>query len=75
MQAIKTRYLGPTNFKGSRIKATAQAGSVTVSYDHALNLDENHAAAARVLMERLDWGYSIRSGVLPDGDFCHVLSA
>ena len=39
MQAIETKYFGPSNVKGSRIKATAQAGSVTVGYDHALNGD------------------------------------
>lgn len=27
MQAIETKYLGPTNTRGSRIKASAQAGS------------------------------------------------
>ena len=48
-QAIETRYLGPTNTKGGRVKATAWAGSVTVPYDHALNADENHRAAAMAL--------------------------
>ena len=36
MQAIETRYLGPTNTRGSRIKATAAAGSITIHYDDAL---------------------------------------
>ena len=31
MQAIEMQYLGPTNFRGARIKATAQAGSITIS--------------------------------------------
>lgn len=48
-QAIETRYLGPTNTKGGRIKATAWAGSVTVPYDHALNTDQNHHRAAMAL--------------------------
>ena len=49
-QAIHTRYMGPTNTKGGRIKATAWAGSVTVPYDHALNVEDNHRAAAGALL-------------------------
>lgn len=41
-QAITTRFLGPTNFRGSRVKATADAGSVTLSWDYALGIDQNH---------------------------------
>ncbi len=55
MQAIVTKYLGPTNTRGSRVKATCNAGSVTVSWDHALNIDENHEAAFRALVDKLGW--------------------
>lgn len=48
-QAIETRYLGPTNTRPGRIKATAWAGSATVEYDHALNAEDNHRAAAMAL--------------------------
>lgn len=75
MQAIKTRYLGPTDYRGARIKASAQAGSVTISYDYALNSDANHKAAAQALIDRLDWCFTFSSGVLPCGDWCHVLSS
>lgn len=75
MQAIRTRYLGPTNYGGSRIKASAQAGSVTISYDYALNVDDNHKAAAQALIDKLNWDCSFSSGVLPCGDWCHVLSS
>ncbi len=79
MQAIQTRYLGPTNYRSSRIKAFAAAGSVTVTYDHGLNLDENHAAAAYALREKLDWANkhypSMTQGVLPCGDHVHVFRA
>ena len=54
-QAIETRYLGPTNTKGGRIKATAWAGSVTVPYDHALSLEDNHRAAAMALVAKYGW--------------------
>ncbi len=35
-QAIITKYMGPTNSRISRIKATAWGGSVTVPYTHDL---------------------------------------
>jgi hypothetical protein len=40
-QAIVTKFLGPTDHRGSRIKATAEAGSITVSWDHGLGVEEN----------------------------------
>jgi hypothetical protein len=77
MQAIVTRYLGPTNFKGSRVKATAQAGSVTVGYDDALNSEDNHRRAAGKLMAKYGWSEHseiVGSGELPDGrGSCYVL--
>ena len=48
-QAIETRYLGPTNTRPGRIKATAWAGSATVEYNHELNTEDNHRAAAMAL--------------------------
>lgn len=54
-QAIETKYLRATNTKGSRIKASAWAGSVTAPYDYALSAEQNHRAAAMALVETLDW--------------------
>lgn len=54
-QAIETKYLGPTNYRGARIKASAQAGSVTISYDHALDVDDNHMRAAQALARKFGW--------------------
>ena len=58
--AIETKFLGATDFRGSRIKAQAmdwQSGerpkSVTVGYDHALNSEDNHAAAAIRLIPKV----------------------
>ena len=39
-QAIVTKFLGPTNFRGSRIKASASAGAITVDYPHAINIEQ-----------------------------------
>ena len=69
MQAIITKYLGPTNYHGARIKATCQAGSVTVPFDYAAK--EPHDVAAIALRAKLGWekdsyGRMVR-GALPDG--------
>lgn len=53
-QAITTKYLGPTNNRGARVKATAEAGSIVVSWDHALDSFENHARAAHMFAEKWD---------------------
>lgn len=67
-QAIITRYHGPTNFRGSRVTATASAGKATVAWDHALSADENHAEAAKLLCEKFDWTGTLVGGTLADGD-------
>lgn len=54
-QAILTKYLPATDRKVARIKATADAGSVTLSWDHALNPPKNAEAAARALAEKHGW--------------------
>ena len=50
--AITTKYLGPTNVHGSRVKASNEYGSVTIGYDCALNSFDNHALAANKLCEK-----------------------
>mgnify|MGYP006108219453 FL=1 len=56
MQTIKTKYLGATNHRGSRIKATTSSGiSKTMSYDHELNQVPNHFRVARELIKELGW--------------------
>jgi hypothetical protein len=54
-QAITVRYLGPTNHHGSRYKATAEAGSLTVECDDALNGEENAWAAGVALAKKWGW--------------------
>jgi len=57
MQHITTKYLGPTNFKGSRIKATTSFGktSITISYPYELSGVECHAKAVKLLISKLKW--------------------
>jgi hypothetical protein len=71
-QAILTRYHGATNFRGSRISATCAAARVYFSYDHALNPDGNHEAAARMLAEKLEWPWVYAGGTLPNQDMAWV---
>lgn len=54
MQAIITKYLNPTNTRGSRYKASCEAMSVTVSADDALSLECNHVAACEALCKKMD---------------------
>lgn len=72
MQAIQTKYLCPTNSRGSRIKATCEGGSVTVGYDHALNIDDNHRAACEALITKLGWTAPYYSPMV-GGTFDHCM--
>ena len=56
MQTITTKYHGPTS-KGSRVSATASfnTGKLFLSWDNALNSDQNHLLAARALRDKLGW--------------------
>lgn len=54
-QAIRTRYHGATNYKGSRISAAYEGGRIIMSYDSSLNSDDNHRVAAVKLAEKLGW--------------------
>lgn len=67
MQAIITRYLGATNSRGARVKAKIKSDSVTLPWDHAKDVDENHNAAAQALALKLDWHGNWARGSLPDG--------
>jgi hypothetical protein len=62
MQAIVTKYHGPTNSQGPRVKASAEAGSITLLWDHALDSDANHEVAARALLAKLGW--DVRSDIV-----------
>lgn len=55
MQAITIKYLPATNTQGSRFKATAAAGSITLGYDHGLDLEGNAKAAVKALVKKLAW--------------------
>ena len=73
--SIITKYLGPSNMRGARVKAessdtnpeTGRKDSVTVSWDHALNPFDNHAAAAKALASKMGWDGEWKAGDMPAG--------
>ena len=64
-QAIVTKWLAPTNVRGSRVKATAEAGSITVGWDHSLNAYDNHLAVAQALADKFGWRGAWYGGAIP----------
>ena len=67
MQAIETENRGPTNTRGSRIIARAQASRISVPYDHALSVEGNFDAAARALAAKWGWFGTWIRGARADG--------
>ena len=68
MQTISTKYLGATNSKPSRIIAKTSSGKrISLSFDHALNENQNHMRAAQELMTRLQWSGRMIGGHTKEG--------
>jgi len=54
--SITTKYFGPTNHRGSRIKADAgMKRTCWFDYDNAMSSGGNHDAAAILLMDKFGW--------------------
>ena len=65
MIAIQTKYIPPSNIKGSRIKAWVDSDmghnfSVYISYPHQLSHEMVHYEAVKALIDKhkLDWDIS-----------------
>lgn len=72
-QAISTRYLGPTNSRGARVVASAEAGRKIYSWDYALDAYANHAAAALQFAQEWGWDGEYVGGGTADGYcFCRI---
>ncbi len=84
MQAIITKYLPATNYRGSRIKATCERGTLTMSWQHGLDAGENMRAACDLLCAQFDaedvakygttsekakWSRPKASGQIPSGEY------
>lgn len=81
-QAIVTKVLPATAKKGTRIKATCEAGSLTRSNAQShLSLNQYHRVVAIELAEKLDWlapegssrRYELVSGSTGNMTQAHVL--
>jgi len=59
MQAIRTRYIAPTNTRGARVKADIHAVTATVTrpWDDSLTAEQNHKYAALLLTQKVGWQY------------------
>lgn len=67
-QVIITKYCGPTDNKGARVRATCEAKTIYVSWDHALSSEENHIVAAMNLAKvALVWDGKFTVGSLDTG--------
>ena len=66
MQAIHTKYIPASNVKGSRIKATCDAGSIYIPYPHELSGQAVYRAAAEALTAKLGWTDPLLGGGLPN---------
>lgn len=80
MQAIVVKYLPATNYKGARLKAYADGGSVTISYPYELNRGEGYRHVAELLRAKLGWnapnyGRLIEGGLPKHGGRVFVMDA
>ena len=88
MQAIQTKYIPASNTRGSRIKATADRGSISIPYPHEIDSWQVHAFAAQKLCEKFTaedlkqfgtpitknpWARAFVSGAMPNNKGeCHI---
>jgi hypothetical protein len=75
VQAITTKYIGPSNTRSGRIKASAAAGSVTIPYPSQHGMERAHATAALALCEKLGWSGTLAQGGMPsDSGYAFVFT-
>lgn len=74
MQAIQTKVITVTSTRPTRIKAWCAGGSLTMTYPSGHdNPQSAHRVVAQALVEKLGWGYALKGGCLPSGDYCFVM--
>ncbi len=71
-QAIVTKYLGPTDYRGGRVSVRTQRGRRVYGWNHALSPERNHEAAAEQYARDAGWHGRLQGGGLPDGGYCFV---
>ena len=76
-RAITIKYLGPTNSRGTRVKASAGGtqGNVTLPFRYDLSMAENVVTVVDELLRRYEWDDNLYVlGALADGTYVAVLS-
>ncbi|HND78018.1 MAG TPA: hypothetical protein PLN79_12075 [bacterium] len=73
LQAIETKFLAPTNFKGQRIVAKCFAKRIVYNWNYELDVFENHRDAALKLQKLLNRKGELIGGCLPSGNYCFVV--
>jgi hypothetical protein len=63
---VKCKYLGPTSFRGSRIKVTSYKGSNTVEWQHDKDSYDNNISAIKEHLNR----FELRGDDRPWSVFC-----
>lgn len=89
MQAIITKYIGPTNSRGARIKAQCERGKIFFSYPYHLSGEAAHRAAVDALTDKFaeedakkygtqkegnTWKMPFVTGQIPSGEYVHVFT-
>lgn len=55
-QAIVTKYVGPTNDKGSHIRLRSGGGlGMSVPWNYDLDVEGNHQAAVNIFADKYNW--------------------
>lgn len=68
MKAILTKFVCPTNTRGSRYSASDMDGNrVILGADYALDSEENHWRAAAALCAKMGWKGTLAAGATRDG--------
>lgn len=74
MKAIRTRYIGPSNTRGSRIIASdGDRNSLSIPYPHALTTDDAHELAAYKLMQKMGWPNELNGGGFQNDNYWTML--
>lgn len=67
-KAIITKYFGPTDTKGARIKASDEDGNeITISYPYELSGIAVHQKAAEALKDKMKWKGDLIGGSWKNG--------
>jgi len=68
LASITVKFIGPTNYRSSRYKATCQAGTITMPADYSLDATGNAKKVAMALAKKVDWQGVYHMGYLPESE-------